>query len=69
MPDTHGVGRIRASKPRMVALVGLTCALLAPMATLALASMGDDSGSAISQKALDRLLRVQVPATSAHGGS
>jgi hypothetical protein len=69
MPGTHGFGRVRAWKPRTVALVGVTCALLGPMATLAVASMGDDSGSAISQKALDRILRVQVPATSAHGGS
>jgi hypothetical protein len=37
-------------------LLGLVCVLLAPMATLAAARTGDEPGSAIPQKTLDRLL-------------
>jgi ORF 12 gene product N-terminal len=54
---------------RSGALLGLVCIFLAPMATLAVAGTGDEPGSAIPQKTLDRLLGSTAASSGAKSGS
>jgi hypothetical protein len=65
MRSTDGPGNVRATTPRSALLAGLACVFLASMAAVAMASSGDGPHSAISQKALDRLLQHQGSTGSA----